>query len=67
MNSLMVLTINLRKKIKDAYEALEQADRLSNRVKVFYDDLYDDLKGIRTIAKKINDFKTKREEDGDEF
>lgn len=55
------------KKIKDAYGALEQADRLSNKVKVFYDDLYEDLKGIRTIAKKINDFKTKREEDGDEF
>lgn len=55
------------KKIKDAYEALEQADRLSNKVKAFYADLYEDLKGIRTIAKKINDFKTKREEDGDEF
>ncbi|MCQ2316698.1 MAG: hypothetical protein MJZ85_08485 [Bacteroidales bacterium] len=55
------------RKIKDAYEALEQADRLSNKVKVFYADLYEDLKGIRTIAKKINDFKTKREEDGDEF
>lgn len=55
------------KKIKDAYKFLEQADQLSNKVKMFYADLYEDLKGIRTIAKKINDFKTKREEDGDEF
>ncbi len=61
------LDIQFEKKIKDAYKAIEQADRLSNKVKEFYNDLYEDLKGIRIIAKKINDFKTKREEDGDDF
>ena len=61
------LDIQFEKKIKDSYKSIEQADRLSNKVKEFYKDLYEDLKGIRIIAKKINDFKTKREEDGDDF
>lgn len=55
------------KKVKEAVQALEQADRLSNRVKVFYQELYDDLKGIRRIASKINDFKNQIEQNHDEF
>ncbi len=61
------IDIQFEKKIKDAYKAIEIADTLSNKVKIFYNDMYEDLKGIRTIAKKINDFKTTRDEDGDEF
>lgn len=55
------------KKVKDAYKAMEQADRLSNKVKLFYKELNEDLRGIRKIAAKINDFKTKLETDGDDF
>lgn len=61
------LDSQFERKIKEAYRSIEQADRLSNKVKFFYTDLYEDLKAIRVIAKKINDFKSKREEDGDEF
>ena len=55
------------KQIRKSLEAIEQADRLSNNVNVFYMGLYDDLKKLRQIALKINDFKTRREQDGDDF
>lgn len=55
------------KKVKEALLAIEQADRLSNKIQSFYNDLYEDLKSIRKIAAKINDFKNKREQDGDDF
>lgn len=55
------------KKVKDSLASIEQADRLSNNVKVFYSDLYDDLKIIRKIAVKIKDFMEKSEQDGDDF
>lgn len=55
------------KNIKKSLEALEQADRLSNKVDSFYVELYDDLKTIRQIAMKIKDFKTRKEQDGDDF
>ena len=54
-------------KIKESLYAIEQADRLSNNVKNFYRNLYDDLKSIRKIALKINDFKDQNEKDGDSF
>lgn len=59
--------LQFERKIKDSFKSIEQADILSNRVKLFYPELYDDLKNIRKIAGKINDFKTKREQDGDDF
>lgn len=55
------------KKVKDSLNAIEQADRLSNNVKTFYTELYEDLKSIRKIAAKIKDFKEKSEQDGDDF
>ncbi len=55
------------RKVKEALQAIEQADRLSNKIQDFYSDLYEDLKSIRKIAAKINDFKNKREQDGDDF
>lgn len=47
------------KKIKNSLKFIEQADALSNRIKSFYRELYEDLKNIRKIAAKINDYKTK--------
>jgi hypothetical protein len=61
------IDLQFERKIKDSLKSIEQADILSNRVKSFYPELYDDLKNIRRIAGKINDFKTKREQDGDDF
>ena len=56
-----------RKKVRDSLEAIEQADRLSNKVKDYYNELYDDLKTIRQIALKIKDFKERKENGGDDF
>ena len=55
------------KKVKDTLRAIEQADAISNKVQKFYKELYDDLKSIRKIAAKINDFKEKITSDGDDF
>jgi hypothetical protein len=55
------------KKIKDTLKAIEQADFSSNKVKNFYNELYEDLKNIRKIASKINDFKSKLEQTEDDF
>ena len=55
------------KKIKEALQAIENADGLANKTKVFYRELYDDLKMIRLIAGKINDFKDQREKNHDDF
>ena len=56
-----------RKKVHEALDAMEQSDRLSNKVKYFYKDLYDDLKIIRQIALKIKDFKERKENGEDDF
>ncbi len=61
------IDLQFERKVKDSLRAMEQADGLSNKVKLFYTDLYDDLKSIRQIAAKINDFRTRREQNGDEF
>ena len=47
--------------------AIEQADGLSNKAKSFYSNLYEDLKSINQIARKINEFRKMREQNGDEF
>lgn len=61
------IDLQFERKVKESLQAMEQADGLSNRVKSFYTDLYDDLKSVRQIAAKINDFRIRREKDGDEF
>jgi hypothetical protein len=61
------IDLQFERKIKDSLKSIEQADILSNRVKSFYSELYDDLKNIRRVASKINDFKTKIEQGGDDF
>lgn len=61
------IDLQFERKIRDCLQALEQADVLSNKVKAFYSELYDDLKSIRQITAKINDFRKRREQDDDEF
>ena len=61
------IDLQFERKVKESLQAMEQADGLSNKVKSFYTDLYDDLKSVRQIAAKINDFRMRREKDGDEF
>lgn len=61
------IDLQFERKVKESLRYMEQADGLSNKVKSFYIDLYDDLKGIRQIAAKINDFRNWREQNGDEF
>jgi|JI7StandDraft_1071085.scaffolds.fasta_scaffold113271_2 hypothetical protein len=61
------LDLQFEDRIRNSLKAIEQADILSNKVKNFYTDLYDDLKSIRRIAFKINEFKDKVTQDGDEF
>ena len=54
-------------KIKDSLKAIEQAHAIMPKVNDFYKSLYDNLKTINRIAKNINDFKSKLEQDGDDF
>ncbi|NJN26650.1 MAG: ParB N-terminal domain-containing protein [Cyclobacteriaceae bacterium] len=54
-------------KVKETLKSIEQADSISNKVKIFYSDLYDDLKTIRKIALKINDFKESLTKNRDDF
>ena len=61
------IDVQFETKIKETLQSIESADRLSNKTRVFYKELYDDLKMIRSIANKINNFKTQREQDNDEF
>lgn len=61
------IDLQFERKVKESVDMIEQADRLSNKVKSFYTDLFDDLKSLRQIAAKINDFRKRREEDGDDF
>lgn len=61
------IDIQFESKISAAIKAMEQADRLSNKVKHFYSALEEDLKAVRKIAMKISEFKSKSELYGDEF
>lgn len=61
------IDLQFERKVKESLQAMEQADGLANKVKSFYFELYDDLKSVRQIAAKINDFRKRREQNGDEF
>lgn len=61
------IDFQFEKKIKESLKAIEQADGLVYKVKSFYSELYEDLKSLRQITAKINDFKNRRELDGDDF
>ena len=61
------IDIQFRDTVRNALDLMEQADRLSNNVKDYYKELYDDLRTIRQIAMKIKDFKERKENGGDDF
>lgn len=61
------LDLQFEKRIKDSLKAIEQADSLSNRTRVFYADLVEDLRSIRKVAGKINDYKNSLEIQDDDF
>ena len=61
------IDIQFEDKIRQAIKAMEQADRISNKVKHFYDELDEDLKSLRKIAMKLSEFKSKSEMYADEF
>lgn len=61
------IDLQFERKIKESLMAIEQADGLSNKAKSFYSNLYEDLKSINQIARKINEFRKMREQNGDEF
>lgn len=61
------INFQFERKVKESIMAIEQADILSNKVNSFYTELFNDLKYLRQIASKINDYKNRREENGDDF
>lgn len=61
------INYQFERKIKESINAIEQADALSNKVSSFYSELFNDLKYIRQVAFKINDYKTRREQNDDDF
>ena len=61
------IDVQFEDKVRDAIKAIEQADRLSNKVKQFYEDLDEDLKTLRKIAMKISEFKSNSEKYGEEL
>jgi len=56
-----------KKEIQKSLVALEKADSYSNKVKQFYPSLYDDLKNINDLIKKIRNFQQQKERDNDDF
>jgi len=61
------INLQFQSKIKQSLKSIEDADYLSNKITDFYSELYDDLKTIRRIAGKINEYKKKIEQEGDDF
>src|SRR5690606_32055516 len=59
--------LQFERKIKASLKSIEQAHILTPKINSFYSELYDDLKTIRRIAGNINEFKSKIEQDGDDF
>lgn len=61
------LELLFRKEIEKSLLAIEQADIYSNKIENFYSALYDDLKSINDIAKKIKNYQQQRERDDEDF
>lgn len=61
------INYQFERKVKESINAIEQADALSNKVNSFYSELFNDLKYIRQVALKIKDYKTRREQNDDDF
>ena len=61
------LELLFRKEIEKSLKAIEQADIYSNKIENFYTGLYDDLKSINDITKKIKNYQQQREREDEEF
>lgn len=61
------IDLQFEKKIKESLKSIEQAFILTPKISNFYSELYEDLKTIRKIASNINEFKSKTEQNGDDF
>ncbi len=61
------LEILFRKEIEKSLMAIEQADIYSNKIKDFYSGLYDDLKSINDITKKIKNYQQQKERENEDF
>jgi hypothetical protein len=44
--------LQFERKVKDALKSIEQTDMLSNRIRLFYFKLYDDLKNFVEFQEK---------------
>ena len=61
------LEILFRKEVEKSLMAIEQADIYSNKIKSFYSSLYDDLKSINDITKKIKNYQQQKEREDEDF
>lgn len=61
------IDLQFEKKIKESLKSIEQAFVFTPKISTFYSELYEDLKTIRKIASNINEFKSKTEQNGDDF
>ncbi len=61
------LELLFQKEIEKSLRAIEQADIYSNKIDHFYKGLYDDLKSINDIAKKIKNYQLQKEREDDDF
>lgn len=61
------LELLFRKEVEKSLMAIEQADIYSNKIKDFYSGLYDDLKSINDITKKIKNYQQQKEREDEDF
>ena len=61
------LDIQFERTVKKSLKAIEDADRISNKVSKFYPEVVNDLRFIRNIALKLKTYREKLENDGDDF
>ncbi|MCT4615440.1 MAG: hypothetical protein N4A49_11260 [Marinifilaceae bacterium] len=61
------LELLFKNEVEKSLRSLEQADIYSNKIDKFYTGLYDDLKSINDLAKKIKNYQQQRERDNDDF
>ena len=59
------MDVIFKKEVEKSLNAMEQADAYSNKVKGFYPNLFEDLKSIRAIANKINNYQQQKENEDD--
>jgi len=61
------LEMLFKKEVEKSLMAIEQADIYSNKITKFYTGLYDDLKSINDITKKIKNYQQQKERADEDF